>query len=86
MGGGESRPLAQLGFSPWRPGDPVPVQAPRLVPKLQAPEVFVRSLGPTARLVGSKGGHLLYYVVEETGTLMEIDCEAKMMRKAVQPV
>jgi hypothetical protein len=88
MGGTDSRPVAQLGFSPWRPGDPVPAAAavaPVPKPQLQAPQVLVQSLGPTAQLVGSDPSHgLLYYFVGESQVLMEIDCVAKVMRKAAR--
>jgi hypothetical protein len=90
MGGTDSRPVAQLGFSPWQPGDPVPAAAAAAVapapePQLQAPPVLVQSLGPTAQLVGSDPSHgLLYYFVGESQVLMEIDCVGKVMRKAAR--
>jgi hypothetical protein len=91
MGGAESRPVAQLGFSPWQPGDPVPAAAaavapaPAPKPQLEAPQVLVQSLGPTAQLVGSDPSRgLLYYFVGESQVLMEIDCVAKVMRKAAR--
>lgn len=87
MGGTESRPVAQLGFSPWQPGDPVPAAAvaPAPKPQLEAPQVLVQSLGPTAQLVGSDPSRgLLYYFVGESRVMMEIDCVAKVMRKAAR--
>jgi hypothetical protein len=83
MGASESRPVASLpreGFSPWSPGDPVPVKAPQ---PPQPPEILVRALGPTARLAGSKGNNV-YYFIEDTGAMMEIDCVGKVLRKVAQ--